>query len=998
MFTIHGFCRRILQELVFETRSRFDVELLTSQESLIQQAVDDFAATWWTGKSPVASLVPLTSGLRKTMCKVVALALANPTSPVVPDSGELQASLGESSLGAFDQAVAGLQLAWKDGKDEACKKLFDARERGWLNGNTHAKPGQLEASIKFIDLLVARPGLDLCLIDAPYRRRLAQEALIRGTVMACKDKAPSHDVFAKIESVLKEAGKLRDRGDQFRTCLLSKLAVEGRKRIEKLKADRGVMSFDDLLNDMRRALDGPHGDLLLKCLRKRYQVVMVDECQDTDSVQYHIFHRVFQETSPGPDGSDSSRAFVVIGDPKQSIYRFRGADIHSYLAASDGVPEANRHTMHSNWRSDAPLVMAVNAVFGSVRDPFYSDRIPFVDVVPQKDARLKGAPAFEITLVPRQGLQASNKEQKKGIAMAEVVSCVAADILTQLQGQARIVINDTDRRRIKPGDIAVLCRKGRHLRTIQRELAKRGVPAVLQTEDSVFEAPEARDVCLVLRAILNPGRVERINTALQTPIFGLSASMLASLAAGGETLAEWVRKFHRWNESLQDRGFVATWQQLLEEAGTVPRLAGQIMGERKITNYLHLGELLHQHATTAHAGPSGLLCWLERMIPDTDEDTSPLGRDSEENQIRLESDADSVQLCTIHKSKGLEYPIVYCPTLWDVFGGGRSGVSLVRRDDSGALLPNPKIEVDSTDSTEEPEERAEERRILYVALTRAKHQCRVYWTSATDSGDSSLGQIMLPGTPPEASDDDLEQALGKWVSDLKTPHVCLRRVQQVQAWSKSDRYVPDRGEGELRAKDIGRRKLSSLIQTSFSSLAHSMAAAEDVAEADRDEDSVDSPIQIPSGPKDQMAGLPPLADLPGGRKMGDLVHQILEDLLRSGQWISQDASVVKEAASQLVEKHLARVHLAKDWQEPLAGMLARCLTGQIPDVGEGMRLIDLPQEAVTCEMPFLLRAGLRDAPVDFKRFAEAFKKSENPTARQYAGRAGHIARSDMAGF
>ncbi|MDP7289515.1 MAG: 3'-5' exonuclease, partial [Phycisphaerae bacterium] len=542
---------------------------------------------------------------------------------------------------------------------------------------------------------------------------------------------------------------------------------------------------------------------------------------------------------------------------------------------------------------------------------------------------------------------------------------------------------------------------GKHLRAIQEALAERGVPAVIQAGESVFITAEAHAVRFVLHGLLNPDNQGAVFAALQTPIFGLCAGELEKVRTEESKFSHWVRKFGDWGQMLQRDGFLVTWRRILDAQASLSRLAGQVLGERRIANYSHIGELLHNWALEAHAGPIELLGWLESSMADAE------GNDKkeklEENQIRLESDAEAVQLCTIHASKGLEYPIVYCPTLWDVYGGPAPVFVIARHDKERKLLDVSEIDVGSGQFDErlnmdKEQSEKEDRRNLYVALTRAVHQCRVYWTSATGSEESAMGRIM--GFQSDKLDDgEINAGLQKWVGSLDTEHVQLRSVGNPAAAADPTSYVPStKTDTELSARLIRRKQLSSLDQTSFTALSRTIVAAEDVAMADRDDVS-QAVDEDKGGLTDLSDGrLISLADMPGGRKVGVLVHSILEDLLGDTELTGRDGTLVTQAASVLLERHLPRVQLGMSWRDKLANTLSQCLTGTILDVGEGFRLIDLPHDDLAVEMPFLLRSGRRNHPVKFDQFADAFKHSGDPAVRRYADRARRINRSDLAGF
>jgi len=975
IFTIHGFCNRVLQELMFETSSRFDLELVTSQETLVDDAVADFAARQWaTDDSVAARWVALDEGLWQLMREIAAKALDNPGFPICPDDGELQQLFATTLLDDFDNQSRALAAAWGTHREEVCQMLFTARDNGWLNGNTHGRANQLEESIAFIDALSCDPSPDVFTFKSGHleasQRRLAQSELERGTKKDHKANTPRHSVFKLVEELVRLVLHITDHQAQIRARVLSRLARTVRNQVARRKQQLGIMSFSDLLHHVDHALVGPQGQSLLARLRERYTVAMVDEFQDTDPVQHRIFDRIFQQ--PAEDTESAVRSFVMIGDPKQSIYRFRGADIHSYLQATSDTPPEHRHTLGVNWRSDRPLVAGVQAVFGCRPRPFIYDNIPLPDVQAHHGGRFPDNAALEICLIPRQEDAGPDRAQNRDAALQHVGRRVAAEIVAQLNAGPTIVLSEGQSRSLVPGDIAVLCRTGKQLRLIQAELAARNVPAVLQTDESVFDTAEATATAHVLRALINPGDLRLQSNALVMPLFGLTAEQMETLGHDEQQLSDWGERFEDWHELWIARGFIAAWRRLIEDMKVVARLARQIGGERQVTNYLHLGELLHRQAVSANAGPDQLLRWLEGLIAD------PQRRADDEAQLRLETDAAAVQLCTIHKSKGLEYPVVYCPTLWHTYGGARPLHVIARLDEDNRPLEVAEIDVGSERLAERldqdaREAMAEDRRLLYVALTRAKHQCRIFCTAVNGAADSALGQLMFDGLTKEASDAELDKLLRAWVDALPAARIAYRGLDDASQFQDPGRYAPPPSPAAVLAcRPSVRPALPRLVRSSFSALARSVDQADDLEIPDRDV----SALQDGSAPGDAVADehRVPLADMPGGARVGDLVHRVFEDVIRDDRRRACDAQLARDLVTEHLQADIARYDLDPAWMDPLAGVLTKCLTGIIAEVNPTCCLFDLPRADVACEMHFLLRVADYDRSMDPRSLGSALAR------------------------
>lgn len=1000
VFTIHGFCHRVLQELVFETSSRFDIELITSQDTLVEDTVADFAAQMWTtDDAQIAAWVTLDEKLWSRMRSVAALALENPDFPLCPDSDNLETLLKATLLDDFGEHVAVLADDWRRDREEVVELLCTARDNDWLSRTTHGKEGQLEQSIEFVDHLIERPSPELFTIGEdnrpePFQRRLTESALKEGTKKQHKSNSPSHRVFQHLEAVVKQAVQIDQHRAKIIACLLSRLAHNTRDQAVRRKQQRGIMSFSDLLNQVDRALQAAQGPQLLHRLRERYRVAMVDEFQDTDPVQYRIFRRVFQVAQDAADGS--VRSFIMIGDPKQSIYRFRGADIHSYLQATDETPEAHRHTLDTNWRSDRPLVDGIQAVFACRENPFLYTSIPLPDVHAHHERRFSQRGAVEICLVPRDPAAKEGRTPGRDRALRHVVQRVAAEIVAQQNDGQTLCSGAAQTRPLVPGDIAVLCRTGRQLRMLQDELAERNVPAVLQTDESLFDTAEAETTMHVLRALVQPGNLMVQFNALASPLFGLNADELESLRHDEQGLSQWSERFFEWHDLSITRGFIAAWRRLLDQLDVVSRLTRRITGERQVTNYLHLGELLHRQAVTTHAGPDHLLRWLEACIAD------PRLRSDDETQLRLETDAAAVQLCTIHRSKGLEYPVVYYPTLWHTYGGTDAAWVIARLDDADRPLAVPEIDVGSDRlkarlQQDQREIEAEDRRLLYVALTRARHQCRIYWTAAQGSSDSALGQLMFDRLKGNESDQQLDETLRQWVESLPVDGVEYRGLDAMSTFEDPGRYRPQKvAATDLACRQVTRSELPRLVRTSFSALARHVELTDDLEVPDRD-------VRPPNDPSEwDQAGLDrqrvPLAEMPGGVQVGNLVHDVFEKVLQDGRRQGID----RRAAADLVRDHLqtdlVRYNLDPGWIEPLADQLTKCLTGCIAQVDPKFCLIDLPLEDAACELHFLLPVADHDRQMDARSLGLAFARARDDLIRSYGDRVARVPPSRLRGF
>ncbi|MAE66253.1 MAG: hypothetical protein CMJ18_18435 [Phycisphaeraceae bacterium] len=481
--------------------------------------------------------------------------------------------------------------------------------------------------------------------------------------------------------------------------------------------------------------------------------------------------------------------------------------------------------------------------------------------------------------------------------------------------------------------------------------------------------------------------------ALLTPVFGCGAETLLHLEQDDQERSRRARQLHELRDVWRRRGFMVAWRRLIENAETVPRLAAEITGERRITNYLHLAELLHREESIRHAGPEQLHRWLEQSVADGQ-------RGAElESQLRLETDAEAVQLCTIHHSKGLEYPIVFCPTLWHHYGGHKTPkVVMARKDADGEPIEIPEIDVGSDDfdervTADRAESDAEDRRLLYVALTRAKHQCIVHWTAATSAHKTALGEFMLEDVGGKTEDARIATSIERWCASRACPGLSTRRVSS--ALPSTAHYEPTpRPARPLAARRIDRTAVSALARTSFTSLVRSASTLDEPADLD---DAATTPTRVPA-PADQSLFTLPLADMPSGRRIGELAHRVLEESLDGGRAHGAGLDAATTIVAERLDRHLPRVGLDPAWHDPLAHALATCLTGALPLGGITCRLVDLPPSDLACELHFTLRAGDAGRSFDTSALARALARAERPVVRDYARRAERLETRRIRGL
>ena len=495
------------------------------------------------------------------------------------------------------------------------------------------------------------------------------------------------------------------------------------------------MTYDDLLTRLDDILHGPAGEVGVRRLRERYRVVLVDEFQDTDPVQWSILRRAF---------AGGGSTLVLIGDPKQAIYAFRGADVYAYLDAARTAGE--RATLGVNWRSDQGLIDAYDALFGGAK--LGHEGIAYLPVratEANQRPRMTGTP-LRIRVVHRESVKTTPRGYAStGPAREHIAKDLAADLVRLLNSDAEIERRADDGttlacERVRPGHVAVLVQTNRTAALIRDALDDAGVPAVINGAGSVFGTGPARHWLRLLEALERPTSPTRAHAAALTPFLGWSAERVAT--AGDEAWEDVRRRLHEWAVVLRERGVASLAETIALGEGLPERILARVDGERALTDLRHVAELLHAAATAEQLGTTALVGWLRRRIAEAGQDTG-----DEDRSRRLESDEEAVQVLTVHRSKGLEFPVVYYPYLWDP-SYIPSGVPVAFHDPDAGDRRTIDVGLEGPDfdkhkRQELVEQRGEDLRLAYVALTRAQHQAVVWWVAAWNCRDSALGRLLF---------------------------------------------------------------------------------------------------------------------------------------------------------------------------------------------------------------------------------------------------------------
>jgi exodeoxyribonuclease V beta subunit len=901
--TLHGLCRRILRDYPFECGSAFGACELIAGQGLDRELIDDL---WRELAQSPGELGAGAACWFERGRERFGRALRSVLSPGVEvrpiDDAPLRALLAPEHAARLRD--------WLAAHDAAFKSKTSVLRRGLAGLADFIEGGDLRA-----ELPVSLPK-DLA---APLEKQI-KPALLEGL---------RDDPLLRLAS---DAADLLDRrlapaAAAFLADCRSRLQAIRRARLDA----RGQLSFDALIERVHAALGEPGSELGAR-LCAAWPVALVDEFQDTDALQYGILDRIYCRPEHDADPAPRGR-LVMIGDPKQAIYRFRGGDIQTYRRARASADQ--RLHLDTNFRSASRYVAALNALFGAAGRQLGQD--PAVDIVvedvaagPRTDTRpysIDGAPCARPLVFH---LDPDPPRNKPARCAAALTHC-ANTIVDLLAGGDRRIGDEP----LVPGDIAVLLPDNAQIEQMRALLQARRVPCVGAGRSSVFSTDVARELQLVLYAVEHSGNSGALRAAVATRLYGIDFAGLQALADDVEAWQAHIQRFARWRQLWQRRGVLAVVGALIRHGGDRLLAAGD--GERLLTDLRHLGELL-QTASEACEGSAGLLAWLQRQrggdAPDGEEA-------AEERQLRIESDARRVRLMTLHASKGLEFPLVMLPLMW-AHDGRRDDWPLVWDEASGRrLLDLGSAGLAAARQQVQAEDQDERFRVLYVALTRARHACHLF---ALPPGRPQDGRIANAPSDPQRSaldallarlaaagrpaDDGIEWRHESW------PQVLVALPAEAAAGSAPRHVLAE----PPAAVDRQRYSFSALTQPPRQALAEEQPADDEAVE------DADDTLPAAAAEPAPMA----LMALAGyrGTEFGNALHAVLENR-RIGQPLGEQLALVRRSLEQ------AGVRPGELGLDALALRLAHRLDGALEaELLPGLRLAALPADALRAEMEF----------------------------------------------
>ena len=924
--TIHSWCQRMLREHAFDSGSLFTQTLETDHSDLLGEVLRDYwrlfcysmqgeALNWvrthWGGP---AALLPRVRGLFSSERDAA--------------EGLEPAELIAASLQERSAALLDLKAPWRQWAVE----LLEICQQGVANKSVDGRKMQaryFEPWFQKINAWVEDESLELLDIGSGFTRLTPE-----GMAEAWKGEVPSHpglDAMSGLKASL-EALPTPD------AAVLQHAAQWVGARFEAEKRRRAEMGFDDMLLRLDAALQAEGGERLASLIREQFPVALIDEFQDTDPIQYRIFESIYHIAESNPD-----TGLFLIGDPKQAIYAFRGADIYTYLRAREATA-GRLHTLGTNFRSSHAMVSAVNHIFQNAesrpegrgaflfREPSGKNPVPFQPVESQgrkESLQVNGLPVAAMNI-----WHLSSDQPLSGAVYRKHMAAACASEITALlnggqSGRDGFTVDEKTLQGLRPADIAILVRDGKEAQAVRDELSARGVRSVyLSDKDSVFASQEARDLLIWLRACAEPDVERPLRAALASITLNLALTELERLNQDELAWERRVMQFRGYRTVWRTQGVLPMLRRLLHDFELPQALMTRSDGERVLTNLLHLCELLQQAA--------GELDGEQALIRHLSEHLALSGQAGEEQILRLESDEQLVKVVTIHKSKGLEYPLVFLPFICSTKPVDGSRLPLHYHDEACkaqiSLKPTAELIAKADD-----ERLAEDLRLLYVALTRAQHAC---WLGVADlkRGNnnssilhlSALGYLLGGGVPLVESVE-----LRRWLEDLQQGSAVVSYQEMPQA--TDEHYRPPRNEAVLLEPLIPLRKASEnwwIASYSALRIGESLSAgSNDAPENPQAQKLFDDERLDPDAPREIVAVGGDIHRFPRGPGPGTFLHGLLE-------WAAGEGF---EATPTAIEDAIARRCNRRGWK------------GWIATLGDWLQhLIKLPMHIGGDQAPVVL--------------------------------------------
>lgn len=933
--TIHGWCQRMLREHAFDSGSLFTQSLETDHSELLGQVMRDYwrrfcysmqgdALAWvrsnWISPHALLPRVRPLFGRQR-----------------VDNGDEEPQALIDTVLLQRAEQLSQLKAPWAQWADELLLLCRDALAAKQVDGRK-MQARYFEPWFEKLKAWATDDDVHELDIGTGFTRLTPT-----GMAEAWKvGEPPAHPALQVMENLRQQLHDLPSPD----ACLLEHAAAWVWTRFEVEKRRRAEMGFDDMLLRLEQALNSEAGERLASLIREQFPVALIDEFQDTDPVQYGIFERIYRISE-----NRSETGLFMIGDPKQAIYAFRGADIYTYLSARRATT-GRLHSLDTNYRSSQAMVSAVNQVFLQAeqrslgRGAFLfrdggDNPLPFVEVQAKgrgEQLQIDGQPCAALHVWHLGSEEPVSSTTYRQQLAASCASHIVALLNGGQQGRTGFRNGEGVLRPCRPSDIAILVRDGREAQLIRAELAARDVRSVyLSDKDSVFAAQEAHDLLAWLKACAEPDSERLLKAALASLTLDLPLSALEQLNQDERVWERWVMTFRDYRQTWQRQGVLPMLRRLLHDFSLPRTLMGRSDGERVLTNLLHLAELLQQ--------ASGELDGEQALIRHLAEHLASSAQAGEEQILRLESDEQLVKVVTIHKSKGLEYPLVYLPFICTSKPVDGQRLPLAWHDSEGHA--HLTLTPDSEQIARADDERlAEDLRLLYVALTRAQHAC---WLGVADlkRGSnkasqlhrSALGYLLGGGAPLPASSQ-----LSEWLGNLQA--ACAAIACQSVPEAADAKYLSSRAGHELLPARKPRRQAAenwwiasySALRIGDEGLTADSSQAQQLLDDERPD--VQQLREVPADSGD-------IHRFPRGPNPGTFLHGLLE-------WAGREGFAQVSDNPELIERTVGQRCNRRDW------------TGWIPALNQWLQQLLVQPMPLQADGPFLVLSQLRHYQIEME--------------------------------
>jgi exodeoxyribonuclease V beta subunit len=915
--TIHGFCSRVLSENALETNSLFEAELDKAADEMAMEGVREYWRERFASAHPVVAAAASTEKLKPEDLAKFFNKLPSTQDYLLGFEEKGACELcREKLLAGFDALVE----AWTEGREEYIEYVTTCLRSGVKPRKHFAKHADI------LDKTLTQGEV------SPAGLKVLEDML------ASNFKPTKGHEDQEIPGFALQADSFWEVLKQFGRAVRVDCVRYLEDKIEKWKRDRGLLSFDDLLSQTADAVtsEGEGGDALRKSLGKAFDAALIDEFQDTDPVQFEIFRELF--------GNTGKHWLYLIGDPKQSIYRFRGADLEAYFDFARKT-KAVKYSLDTNFRTVTPLVGAVNAFFSTSENPFLHGDLPFQEVNPNLDGEADKEKTYREGegIPPPFVISEMEWEGEKGPTKAEVNEAIRLDMANEIH--RLLEVGSIGGRKVRTNDLAILVRGNFEATEVWDYFRKRGLPSVVFTDVSLFDSDEVTELLWVLEGIVDSGSERSIKRALATGLLGKTSDDFQAWQDKPEEWADRVGYFRDCLKTWRKEGVYVALRELFRKTEAISLNLKRPDGERRVTNFLHLAEALHQATSNNPLSPSSLVVWLRTRMDD-----SETGGD--EYQLRLESESEVISILTVHKSKGLEYPIVFLPSL-SMTVGAKAKEFTYHQNDGKLVVDLKEVATDAAKEKGKLEDGQEDARVLYVGLTRAASRCYLYHAPLKLSDDDrppaqarimrSWNAFSQDGQAEDGSGEESNFQVGEivaqWIDshDL-SDHVEYRSFSPDQAEVDSENKREEEGSPESGGLDsakwkAGRWMPMGSIVSSFSGLVEQVDF--DGRDLDAEPESEDRPEKSSSE-----EGLPPIFEFDAGAHAGTFMHDVFEHLEFT------DPTSWGEFIGKKLSDHNFE---PKNWTETIRGMVEQVMGTELEP---GLALGSLERKDRMEEMEF----------------------------------------------